>query len=94
VPSNISGAVVGSSAIKLLLPTRLEGWEWSGVDEWKGSYFARQTANSIKQIIEHKTVKPMKPLGTGAIIGIVIGVIFLLLLIGIPITGLFLGMFM
>ena len=93
VAPGITTAVINSPAVKLLVPTRSKGWEWAGVDEWKTSVFVRQTVNSVKQIIENRGVKPVKPLGTGAIIGIVFGVIFLLLLVGIPIVGIFLSMF-
>ena len=89
----VTTAVINSPAVKLLVPTRSKGWEWAWVDEWKTSFFVRQTVNSVKQIIENRGVKPVRPLGTGAIIGIVFGVIFLLLLVGIPIVGIFLSMF-
>ncbi len=89
----ISSAIVNSPAIKLLVPTRVEGWEWAGVDQWNTAYFVQQSVNAIKQIIENKNVKPVRPLGAGAIIGIIIGAIFLLLLLGIPIFALFGGLF-
>jgi hypothetical protein len=89
----LASAVVSSPAVKLLVPTRSEGWEWAGVDQWNTDYYVRQTVSAVKQIIENKNVKPIRPLGAGAIIGIVIGAIFLLLLLGIPIFSLFGGLF-
>ena len=89
----IASAIINSSAVKLLVPTRVEGWEWAGVDQWNTAYFVQQTVNAVQQIIEKKNVKPVRPLGAGAIIGIVIGAIFLLLLLGIPIFALFGGLF-
>ena len=89
----LASAVVSSPAVKLLVPTRSEGWEWAGVDQWNTDYYVRQTVSAVKQITENKNVKPIKPLGAGAIIGIVIGAIFLLLLLGIPIFSLFGGLF-
>jgi hypothetical protein len=89
----LSSAVVSSPAVKLLVPTRSKGWEWAGVEQWNTDYFVRQTVSAVKQIIEEKSVKPIRPLGAGAIIGIVIGAIFLLLLLGIPVFALFGGLF-
>jgi hypothetical protein len=89
IAPDMASAVVNSPAVKLLAPTRSEGWEWAGVEQWNTEFFVRQTLNAVKQIIENKGVKPVQPLGVGAIIGIVIGIIFLLLLLGIPISYFF-----
>ena len=89
ISPEMARAVVNSPAVKLLVPTRSKGWEWAGVDEWNTEFFVRQTANAVSQIIENKVVKPVRPLGAGAIIGIVIGAIFLLLLLSIPISEIF-----
>jgi hypothetical protein len=93
ISPDMASALVNSQAIKLLAPTRSEGWEWAGVEQWNTDFFVRQTVNSVKQIIENKGVKPVRPLGVGAIIGIVIGVIILLLMLGTPIFALFGGLF-
>ncbi len=82
ITPEMASAVVNSPAVKLLAPTRSKGWEWAGVDQWNTDFYVRQTVNAVKQIIENKCVKPIRPLGVGAIIGIVIGAIFLLLLLG------------
>jgi hypothetical protein len=82
IAPELASAVVSSPAVKLLVPTRSKGWEWAGVDQWNTDFYVRQTVNAVKQIIENKCVKPIRPLGVGAIIGIVIGAIFLLLLLG------------
>jgi hypothetical protein len=92
ISPEMARAVVNSPAVKLLVPTRSKGWEWAGVDPWNTEFFVRQTVNAVSQIIENKVVKPVRPLGAGAIIGIVIGVIFLLLLLSIPISEIF-GMY-
>jgi hypothetical protein len=93
ITPEMASAVVNSPAVKLLAPTRSKGWEWAGVDQWNTDFYVRQTVNAVKQIIENKGVKPIRPLGVGAIIGIVIGVIFLLLLLSIPISEFFGGSF-
>ena len=92
ISPEMARAVVNSQAVKLLVPTRSKGWEWAGVDPWNTEFFVRQTVNALKQIIENKVVKPVRPLGAGAIIGIAIGAIFLLLLLSIPISEIF-GMY-
>lgn len=81
IAPELASAVVSSPAVKLLVPTRSKGWEWAGVDQWNTDFYVRQTVNAVKQVIENKSVKPIRPLGVGAIIWIVIGVIFLLLLL-------------
>jgi hypothetical protein len=93
IKPELTSAVVNSPAVKLLAPTRTEGWEWAGVEPWNTEFFVRQTVNAVKQIIENESVRPIRPLGAGAIIGIIIGAIFLLLLLGIPIVSLFGGLF-
>ena len=93
ITPELTSAVVNSPAVKLLAPTRTEGWEWAGVEPWNTNFFVRQTVNAVKQIIENESVRPIRPLGAGAIIGIIIGAIFLLLLLGIPIFALFGGLF-
>jgi len=89
ISNEITRAVVNSSAIKLLLPTRSERWEWVGVEKWDSEYFVRHTINAVKQFLKGEDVKLIKPLGAGAILGIIIGIIFLLILLSIPVTYLF-----
>jgi tetrahydromethanopterin S-methyltransferase subunit F len=49
----------------------------------------RHTINAVKQFLKGEDVKLIKPLGAGAILGIIIGIIFLLILLSIPVTYLF-----
>jgi hypothetical protein len=89
ISNEITRAVVNSSANKILLPTRSERWEWVGVEKWDSEYFVRHTINAVKQFLKGEDVKLIKPLGAGAILGIIIGIIFLLILLSIPVTYLF-----
>ncbi len=89
ISNEITRAVANSSANKILLPTRSERWEWVGVEKWDSEYFVRHTINAVKQFLKGEDVKLIKPLGAGAILGIIIGVIFLLILLSIPATSLF-----
>jgi hypothetical protein len=73
----------------LLVPVRVEGWEWAGVDRWSVEALVRQTVHAVKQIAAGEEVKPTRPLGVGAIIGIIIGVWFLLALLVIPVLSFF-----
>jgi hypothetical protein len=93
VSTEIACTIAGSPARKLLIPTRLEGWDWAGVDRWDTKGIIRQTLNAVKQILEGDEVEPSRPLGTGAIVGIIIGMFFLLILLVIPILMLFSGVF-
>jgi hypothetical protein len=78
---DISGAVVASPARKLLIPLRAEGWDWAGVDWWDSEALVRQTVRAVKQIVEGEEIKPIRPLSAIAIIGTIIGVLFLLSLL-------------
>lgn len=80
----IASLVAASPARKLLVPVRLEGWEWVGVDRWNGEALVRQTVHAVKQIAAEEEVKPVRPLSAGAIIGLVVGGLLLLVLVVIP----------
>jgi hypothetical protein len=86
---SVTGAISASPAPKLLVPVRVEGWEWAGVDRWSVEALVRQTVHAVKQIATGEEVKPARPLGVGAIIGIIIGVWFLLALLVIPVLFFF-----
>jgi hypothetical protein len=74
----LARAVVASPARKLLVPVQTKGWNWAGVENWNAEALVRQTVHAVEQIVAGEEVKPARPLGIGAIIGIVIGVLFLL----------------
>jgi hypothetical protein len=89
VNATIASAVASSPARKILIPNRYEGWEWAGVDLWDREAMVRQTVHAIQQVLEGETVKPLRPLGAGAILGIVIAVLILLSLIVMPLIEYF-----
>ncbi|MFQ5854247.1 MAG: DUF5671 domain-containing protein [Anaerolineae bacterium] len=89
VTAEIAEAVAASPARKLLVPVWAEGWEWAGVDRWNAEAIVRQTVGAVKQMVEGEEVKPARPPGAGAIIAIIIGVLFLLILLAIPVLTLF-----
>jgi hypothetical protein len=86
---NIAAAVISSPAQKILIPNRSEGWEWAGVDRWDREAVVRQTVHAIQQTLEGEAVKPVRPLGAGAVLGIVIAVLILLSLIVMPLIEFF-----
>jgi hypothetical protein len=85
----IAQAVLDSPALKLLAPIWAEGWDWAGVDRWDAEALVRQTVSAVKQIAAGEEVKPARPLGAGAIIAIIIGGLFLLILLTIPLLRFF-----
>jgi len=87
--AEIARAVVASPARKLLVPVRAQGWEWAGVDRWNAEAMARHTIRAVKQMVEGEEVRPARPLGAGAIVGIVIGVLLLLIVLVIPVVYFF-----
>ena len=86
VTPQVVQAVVSSLARKLLLPTCLEGGEWIGVDRWEMESMVRQTVRSIKQVLAGEEVKPLRPLGAGAVIGIILIVLFVLIPLAIALV--------
>jgi hypothetical protein len=89
VSPQISQMVVQSPARKLLVPTRVNGWEWAGVERWGTEALVEQTVKAIEQIAAGEAVKPGRPMGVGAIILIIIGVIILLSLLAGPLLSFF-----
>ena len=67
----------------------VEGWEWAGVDRWNAEAIVQQTLRAVKQIVQGEAVRPIRPLSAGAIIGIMVGVLFLLTLLAIPVLYFF-----
>lgn len=84
--AHISQTILDSPAKKLLYPTRIGGYEWAGVDRWDSPVLIRQVVSAAMQILQGQEVKPSRPLGVGAIIGILLGGLLLLLLIGAPLA--------
>jgi hypothetical protein len=91
VTAPIAAAVIKSPARKLLIPVRTESWEWAGLDRWNSGAASEQALRAVKQMLEGDEVKAVRPMSAGAVIGIVIGVIFLLLMIAIPLLSFFGG---
>jgi len=90
VSTKIAEAVAASPARKLLAPLQTEGWEWIGVERADAETLARHTVQAVKQALAGEPVKLHRPMGAGAIIGIVIGVLILLGIIGTAVINLFL----
>ena len=76
--ASIAQAIVESPARKLLVPLRIEGWEWAGVERWETETLVRQTVHAIKQMATGKVVEPARPMSAGKVIGTIIGVLILL----------------
>jgi hypothetical protein len=87
--AEITRAINSSPALKLLVPFRVEGWEWAGVDRWSAEALVQQTVHAVKQIAAGEAVKPAHSLGAGAIISIIIGVLILLFLLILPVVYFF-----
>lgn len=82
VSNKIVDAVVSSPARKLLAPLHVEGWDWAGVERSDEDTIARHTARAVTQALAGEQVKLHRPMGVGAIIAIVIGVLILLAGVG------------
>ena len=89
VTEKISRAIIDSPARKLLVPAWVEGYEWAGVDRWQEAAMIRQVVSAAKQMLQGEEVKPARTLGAGAIIGIVLGGLLLLILLGSGLLSVF-----
>ncbi len=72
-----AGAIAASPAPKLLFSTRREGWHWVGMGQPKTQDTIRQTVRAVKQFAAGEEIKAKRGLSAGAIIAIVVGVLFL-----------------
>jgi hypothetical protein len=59
------------------------------VDRWNAETIVQQTVRAIKQLAAGEEVKPIRPLSAGAIVGIIIGVLFLFILLALPVLSYF-----
>lgn len=84
--SPLTAAIRNCAARKLLVPVRTGNWEWAGVDRWSDEALIGQTVHAVKQLADGDPVTPARPLGAGAIIGIVIGALVVLILLAIPLS--------
>jgi len=84
VSTKVAQAVASSPARKLLVPSRSGGWDWAGVDRWDPEAIVVQTVRAVKQVLAGEEVKARRPMSAGSIIGIIVGVLFLLILLAIP----------
>jgi hypothetical protein len=75
VTAEVTAAVLASPARKLLIPVHIEGWEWAGMERCDAEDLVRQTVHAVKQIVAGEDVKPLRPLGAGAIVGIIVGIL-------------------
>ncbi len=88
----LAEAVAGSSAHKLLIPLRSDGWDWAGVERWSEEALAQRAAEAVKQWAAGEEVRPTHPLGAGGIIALVILGLLIVALLGVPVSRiLFLG---
>jgi hypothetical protein len=81
VSATVAQAVTSSPAQKLLVPSRVTGWDWAGVERWSAEVLVRQTVRAIGQIAAGEEVRPARPLSIGSVAGIVVGVLFLLIVV-------------
>lgn len=93
INSEIARAVASSSARKILIPARVNGWDWAGVDLWNTEELVQQTARAVRQWAGGEEIKAVRPMTIGGIIGAVVGVLILLILLAIPVLAFFYGGF-
>jgi hypothetical protein len=83
--SQVGAAMAANPIRKLLLPLPEPGWELVGVDYPGQADLVKRTALALHQIMDGEPIRPHKQLGVAAIVGITLGVFFMLL-IGVPLV--------
>ncbi len=78
VAPKIAKAVAASPAQKLLLPVRSPGCDWVGLGKLEENTLVPKTIKAVKQIIAGEEVVSKRPIGCAAILGIIVGLLFLL----------------
>jgi hypothetical protein len=76
--SGVGSILAASPVRKLLLPFQHPGWDFVGFQPPDQAALVKQASQAIKQMMAGEAVQPHRPLGVGAIVGIVLLVIFLL----------------
>ncbi|HEY3378990.1 MAG TPA: hypothetical protein VGL77_16005 [Armatimonadota bacterium] len=71
------------------MPVAEDNGVWIGVERWHVPTVIRQIAQVVRQIMDGAEISIAHPLGVGAIIAIIIGVLLLLILLAIPLIILF-----
>lgn len=78
-------------AHKLLIPRRAQRWDWAGFEYEELDQQMAHVVAAARQIALGEQVKPARPLGVGALIGIGLAAILFLIFIGIPIIAFLAG---
>lgn len=91
VSEQFATAIGTSPARRLLLPVGLAGWEWVGVERGDEEELVRQVTQAAEQIAEGAEVRQRRPLSVGAIIGIVIAVLVILVFLMGPLIDFLVG---
>lgn len=72
VSESIANSVATSPARKLLIPVQEEGWEWTGVEDWKTETIIKEVNSAVKQMAVGEVVRPTRRLSPVAIAVIVL----------------------
>ena len=84
-----AAALSASPARKLLLPVSRPGWDWAGVDNPDPENLLRHAAQAARMIASGQEVRSQRPLGSAAILVIVVGIIILLYLAIVAVANFF-----
>jgi hypothetical protein len=72
ISDSLARSVITSSALKVLIPVRDEGWEWTGVERWKEDDIVKDVTSTVKQMATQQEVKARHRLSVAAIVVIVL----------------------
>ena len=76
--------LANSKARRLLVPVEFAPWHIVGIESGREAHL-RQLIHAVRQALAgSEEIRPLRPMGAGAVVGIIIGVLFLLILVGIP----------
>jgi len=72
ITESVAQAIITSSAHKVLIPVREEGWEWTGVERWKVQDIVKDVTNAVEQLATGNQPEERRKLSPVAIIAIVL----------------------
>lgn len=90
-PSSLAPEIIESSAQKLFIPTWSQDSHWVGVEQLDAEQQAKAVANSIRQLLVGKPVRPARRFGCWSLVGVIVLLIVFMQLVGMIASLSFVG---
>ena len=90
-PSSLAPEIIESSAQKLFIPTWSQNSHWVGVEQLDAEQQAKAVANSVRQLLAGKPVRPGRRFGCWSLVGVIVLLIVFMQLVGMIASLSFVG---